>query len=179
MEGTLGEVRMFAGNFAPRSWRFCDGSILSIAQNTAMFAIIGTTYGGDGQVTFGLPDFRGRLAVGSGNGSGLVNIQLGEAGGANSTPILLNNLPIHNHQAVGSITPRAYADVGNQESPENAFFGGSSTAPYNSVADVNMQPIAVNLPTSVVGGNSPMSVTQPYLGINYIICLEGIFPSRN
>jgi microcystin-dependent protein len=179
MEGTLAEIRMFGGNFNPRGWMFCNGQLMSIAQWTAVFALVGTTYGGDGQVTFGLPDFRGRLAVGTGNGAGLTSVVLGETSGFNTTTLLTTNLPAHNHQVTGNVTPRAFADLGTQESPENNFSAGSATKPYNGTADVNMQPIPVNLPTAIAGSNSPVSVMQPYLGINYIMCVEGIFPSRN
>jgi microcystin-dependent protein len=179
MEGTLAEIRMFAGNFNPRGWFFCQGQLLSIAQNTALFSLVGTTYGGDGQVTFGLPDLRGRVAVGTGNGAGLPSVVLGEMSGTPNTTLLSINLPAHNHQVTGNITPRAFADLGTQESPENNFPAGSATKPYNGTADVNMQPIPVNLPTTIAGSNSPVSIMQPYLGINYIICSEGIYPSRN
>ncbi len=181
MEGTMAEIRMFAGNFNPRSWFYCNGALISIAQNSALFSLLGTTYGGDGQVTFALPDLRGRVAVGAqfSQGPGLPAVQLGEVSGTPTTTLLSINLPAHNHQVTGNITPRAFADLGNQESPENNFPAGSATKPYNGSADVNMQPIAVSLPTTISGSNSPMSVMQPYLGMNYIICSEGIYPSRN
>ncbi|MFC4263413.1 phage tail protein [Ferruginibacter yonginensis] len=181
MEGTLAEIRMFAGNFNPRGWLFCNGALLSIAQNTALFSLLGTTYGGNGQVTFAVPDFRGRVAVGAqfSQGPGLPAYQLGEMGGINNITLLSINLPAHNHQVTGNITPRTFADLGNQESPENNFAAGSSTKPYNGTADVNMQPIPVNLPTTIAGSNTPMSIMQPYLGMNYIICAEGIYPSRD
>ncbi|MFC4263414.1 phage tail protein [Ferruginibacter yonginensis] len=179
MEGTIAEIRMFAGNFAPRTWIFCNGQTMSIAQNTAMFSLLGTTYGGNGQTTFGIPDFRGRVAVGTGTGPGLPNIQLGEIAGTPTVTITTAQMPAHNHQVVGNITPRAYADLGSLESPENAYPAGSSTKPYNATADVNMQPIAINLPTTIVGNSQPISIMQPYLGMNYIICQFGIFPSRD
>ena len=181
MEGTIAEIRMFAGNFNPRGWVFCNGALLSIAQNTAFFSLLGTTYGGNGQTTFGVPDLRGRVAVGSqfSQGPGLPAYQLGEMAGSNTTTLLLANLPAHSHQVTGNITPRALADLGNQESPENNFPAGSATKPYNGSADVDMQPIAINLPTTTAGSNSSMSLMQPYLGMNYIICSEGIYPSRN
>jgi microcystin-dependent protein len=179
MEGTMAEIRMFAGNFNPRFWFFCQGQLLSIAQNTALFSLVGTIYGGNGQTTFGLPDFRGRVAVGTGNGAGLPSVQLGEMSGFNTTTLLSINLPAHNHQVTGNITPRAFADSGNQESPENNFSAGSATKPYNNAADVNMQPIPVSLPTTVAGSSAPVNIMQPYLGMNYIICSQGIYPSRN
>jgi microcystin-dependent protein len=180
MEGTLAEVRMFAGNFAPRSWQFCNGQLLSIAQWTAVFALVGTTYGGNGQTTFGLPDFRGRLAVGTGNGAGLSSIVLGEMSGINTTTLLTTNLPAHNHQVTGNITLQAATDgtLGSDANGRNIGPGNFyATPPPGDVA--NMAPIAVNLPTSLTGSNTPVSVMQPYLGINFIICVEGIFPSRD
>lgn len=179
MEGTLAEIRMFAGNFSPRGWVFCQGQVLPIAQWTAVFALVGTIYGGNGQTTFGVPDFRGRLAVGTGNGAGVASVQLGEMSGLNTTTLLAANLPAHTHQVAGNITPRAFGDLGNQESPENTFAAGSSTKPYNGSADANMQPFPMNVPTNIVGGSSPVSLMQPYTGMNHIMCVEGIFPSRN
>src|SRR5215204_3802779 len=96
-EGTIAEIRLFAGNFAPRSWAFCQGQIMSIAQNTALFSILGTTYGGNGQTTFALPDFRGRVAVGAGGGPGLVNISLGEVSGEPTHTLIRQEMPSHNH----------------------------------------------------------------------------------
>jgi microcystin-dependent protein len=179
MEGTLAEIRMFAGNFAPRGWQFCNGQLLPISQWTAVFALVGTTYGGNGQTTFGIPDLRGRVAVGTGNGAGLPSVVLGEMSGTNTTTLLSTNLPPHNHQVVGNITPRANLDLGTLDSTENAFPAGSNSKPYSATADTNMQPIPVSLPTTIAGNNQPVSVMQPYLGINNIFCVEGIFPSRN
>lgn len=181
MEGTIAEIRMFAGNFNPRGWLFCNGALLSIAQNTAFFSLIGTTYGGNGQTTFAVPDLRGRVAVGAqfSQGPGLPAYQLGEMGGTNSVTLISINLPAHNHQAVGNIAPRASVELGTVDSPENAFAAGSNDKPYSATADTNMQPIAVSLPTTIAGSNSPMPIMQPYLGMNYIICSEGIYPSRN
>ncbi len=181
MEGTIAEIRMFAGNFNPRGWLFCNGALLSIAQNTAFFSLLGTTYGGDGQVTFAVPDLRGRVAVGAqfSQGPGLPAVQLGEMAGTNNVTLLSINLPAHNHQVVGNVTPRASIDLGLSDSPENAFPAGSNTKPYSATADTNMQPIPVSLPTTISGSNSPVGIMQPYLGMNYIICSEGIYPSRN
>jgi microcystin-dependent protein len=179
MEGTIAEIRMFAGNFAPRTWMFCNGQILSIASNTAMFSLLGTTYGGNGQTTFGVPDFQGRVAVGTGTGPGLPNVQLGEKAGTPTTTLTAVQMPAHTHAVVGNITPKANLDLGNLDSPESAFPAGSNSKPYSSTADATMQPIAINLPTTSAGNGQPISLMQPYLGMNYIICQFGIFPSRN
>jgi microcystin-dependent protein len=178
MEGTLAEVRMFAGNFSPRGWQLCNGQLLAIAQWTAVFALVGTTYGGNGQTTFGMPDFRGRLAVGTGNGAGLTSVQLGEMSGFNTTTLLSINLPAHNHQLTGSVTPRAANDGVLTTDPTGKYTGpGALYAPASDL--VNKAGISVNLPTSIAGSSAPVSVMQPYLGINFIICVEGIFPSRD
>src|SRR5215211_5950019 len=101
MEGYIAEIRLFAGNFAPRGWAFCYGQILSIAQNTALFSLLGTTYGGNGQTTFALPDFRSRVPVGAGTGPGLANISLGEVSGHETVTLLLNQMPVHTHPVTG------------------------------------------------------------------------------
>jgi microcystin-dependent protein len=177
MEGTLAEIRMFAGNFAPRGWQFCNGQLLAIAQWTAVFALVGTTYGGNGQTTFGMPDFRGRVAVGTGNGAGLPSVVLGEMSGTNTTTLLSINLPAHNHQVVGNINVQAASDGVLVSDPNGKHVGPGD---FYATGDlVPMAPTAINLPTTIEGSNSPVSVMQPYLGMNYIICVEGIFPSRN
>jgi microcystin-dependent protein len=178
MEGTLAEIRMFAGNFSPRGWQFCNGQLLSIAQWTAVFALVGTTYGGNGQTTFGLPDFRGRIAVGTGNGAGLPGVVLGEVSGINTSTLLSVNLPAHNNQVTGNLTPQAATDGILSTDPTGRYPGPGKF--YSSgVSKVNMAPIPVNLPTTIAGNNQPFSLMQPYLGINYIFCVEGIFPSRD
>jgi microcystin-dependent protein len=181
MEGTLAEIRMFAGNFNPRGWFYCNGSLQSIAQNTALFSLVGTTYGGDGQTTFALPDFRGRVAVGAqfSQGPGLPPVQLGEMSGFPSTTLLTNNLPVHNHTIAGNITPKAANNGALTTDPEGRRTGAGSF--YTGANDlVNEATIAsTGLTLAVAGSSVPVSVMQPYLGMNYIICSEGIYPSRN
>ena len=179
MEGTIGEIRMFAGNFAPRTWAFCSNQILAIAQNTALFSILGTTYGGNGQTTFALPDFRGRVAVGTGQGPGLSNINLGELSGSSTTTLTINNMPAHNHAITGQVTPQAATDGALVTDPTGKFTGPGAF--YANAGDnVGMAPISSNgLTIGINGGSQPFSLMQPYLGMNYIICLQGIFPSRN
>ena len=181
MEGYISEIRMFAGNFPPRAWAFCQGQLMSIAQNTALFSLLGTTYGGDGQVTFGLPDFRGRVAVGTGQGPGLSSYDLGQVGGSQSTTLLVANLPAHTHGFSANASMACHTGAGNADSPANNIPAGSAsdenyTAPPGNAT---MAPIAVSGTTAAAGGNQPFSNVQPYLGMNYIICLYGIFPSRN
>lgn len=181
MEGTLAEIRMFAGNFAPRGWQFCNGQLLSIAQWTAVFALVGTTYGGDGQTTFGMPDFRGRAGVGAqfSQGPGLPAYQLGEMGGVPNTTLTLQNLPFHNHTITGNVTMRAAGDGTLTTDPNGRYVGPSQI--YSASADdlQTMQSPVTNLQSTIAGSNQPFSKMPPYIGMNFIICVEGIFPSRN
>jgi microcystin-dependent protein len=179
MEGTIAEIRLFAGTFAPRSWLFCNGQTMSIAQNTAMFSLLGTTYGGNGQTTFGIPDFRGRVAVGTGTGPGLPSISLGQIAGTPTVTLLSTNMPAHNHTITGNLTPKAASDGALVNDPTGRNIGPGSF--YSGSPELaNMAPIAATgLTVSVAGGSQPFSIMPPYLGMNYIICQIGIFPSRN
>jgi microcystin-dependent protein len=172
----IAEIRMFAGNFAPRGWAFCQGQILSIAQNTALFSLVGTTYGGNGQTTFALPDFRGRVPVGTGQGPGLPPVNLGQLSGEAAHTLTINELPAHNHSA----TANGVAGAGTTTSPSGATWASSSTrdALYATAGSAAaMAPNAVTV--GMAGGSQPHNIMQPYLGISVIIALEGIFPSRN
>jgi microcystin-dependent protein len=175
-EPFIGEIIMFGGTFAPRGWAFCNGQLLSIAQNTALFSILGTTYGGNGTTTFALPDLRGRVPVHSGNsqGPGLPPVQLGEMAGSPSVTILQTNMPPHNHLVAASQT--ATTDSPNGGVP--AKVTGSTEPPNIYAAQTDGTHMNPNM-TSVVGGGQPLSVQQPYLGINFIIATEGIYPARN
>ncbi len=179
MEGTIAEIRMFAGNFAPRSWLFCQGQIMSIAQNTAFFALVGTTYGGNGQTTFGVPDFRGRVALGTGQGPGLPSVDLGEMSGTPSTTLLSTNLPSHTHAVTNTLVVQAAGDGTLGSDPTGRRMGPGTF--YSAAADdlINMAPLGGTVTIGLTGGNQPFSNMPPYLGMNYIICIEGIFPSRN
>ncbi len=197
MEGTIGEIRMFAGNFAPRTWAFCQGQIMSIASNTALFSILGTTYGGNGQTTFALPDFRGRVAVGAGTGPGLSNIQLGQIGGTETVTLLTTQIPAHTHTATagtggtGTATLNAVTANGNTQSPSGNYLAASRTASVASyiasgttaamnAGSITLSNITAGAPTiGITGSSQPHSNMQPYLGMNYVICLLGIFPSRD
>ena len=178
MEGYIAQIILFAGNFAPRSWMFCQGQILSIAQNTALFSLLGTTYGGNGQTTFALPDLRGRVPVGTGQGPGLPAVSLGEMAGSPTTTLLITNMPAHNHTV--TVNPRGVTEAGDVSDPTNAYpaNSGALDKEYKTSGTlVNMG--QANAITGVAGGSQPFSTMQPYLGMNYIICLEGIYPSRN
>lgn len=184
MEGFLGEVRIFAGNFAPRSWAFCEGQLLPISQNTALFSILGTTYGGDGRTTFGLPDLRGRTPVGEGNGPGLSDRRLGAKGGTETNTLNATQIPSHNHSH-----SFAASTTGTTASPENAFPGGIGgrtlgTPPANVQANAYGTGSQVNMNAGALvagntGGNQSMNNMQPWIAIYYIIALQGVFPSRS
>ncbi|MEQ7798603.1 tail fiber protein [Pedobacter sp. ASV1-7] len=179
MEGTIGEIRLFAGNFAPRTWAFCDGSLIAIQSNTALFSILGTTYGGNGQSTFGLPDLRGRVAVGTGQGPGLSIIDLGEVAGSENMTLTQNQMPIHTHslKASNAVATSATPVAGSVL----AMAQDINTDPVKiySSATPNVDLGLVNTSVQSAGGSQPFSIRNPFLGMNYIICLYGIFPSRN
>ncbi len=205
-EPFIGEIIMFAGNFAPRGWQFCNGQILSIAQNTALFSILGTTYGGNGQTTFALPDLRGRAPVHAGMGAagpGLSPVALGEVAGSLSTTLTILNLPAHNHvatfaPAAGSTPLAVSVAVANTPAPNSDPTAGilaqsqipsrsaptvvnsyaASTAATGALAGVSVSGTG-QVTVAPAGGSQPFSNASPYLGINFIIATEGIFPSRN
>jgi microcystin-dependent protein len=179
MEGTLAEVRMFGGNFAPRGWQLCNGQLLSISQWTAVFALVGTIYGGNGQTTFGMPDFRGRIALGTGSGPGLPTVNVGDVSGVENTTLTIANLPFHNHVVSGNINQQASADGTLSTDPTNRRFGPVQNFTNATDELVSLAPIPVTLSTTTAGSSLPFSNRCPYLGINFIICVEGIFPSRD
>lgn len=181
MDEFLAMIKIFAGNFAPRGYAFCQGQILSISQNTALFSLLGTTYGGNGQTTFALPDLRGRAPVGVGQGPGLSNYVLGQVSGTESTTLILNNMPSHNHGVTGTVQVPVNGDSANSDSPESCFPAISNTHIYNSASSPGQfgGNLTVNLTTTPSGGSQPFSILNPILAVNYVICMEGVFPSRN
>ncbi|PYT00799.1 MAG: phage tail protein [Acidobacteria bacterium] len=174
-EPFLGEIVMFAGNFAPRGWAFCQGQLLSIAQNTALFSILGTTYGGNGQTTFALPDFRGRVPMGTGQGPGLSPRTLGEESGTETVTLLSTQMPAHTHTASAQLHASTLAADDTLPAGNFPADGGS----YRTTTDTTMNANAVTVTNGISGGSQPFSIVQPYLVINFIIAIEGIFPSRN
>jgi len=169
MEPFLGQLMLVPYNFAPQGWAFCNGQIMSIAQNSALFSLLGTTYGGNGQTTFALPDLRGRVAVSSGQGPGLQNYSLGEVAGSESVTLISTQMPAHTH-LVGASTGSA------QATPDNAFPGSdTSTQIYDLAASTTMNPQMIQ----PAGGSQPHENRQPYLVLNYIIALQGVYPSRS
>jgi microcystin-dependent protein len=189
MEGYLAEIRMFAPPFSPKYWAYCQGQLLAIATNQALFSLLGTTYGGDGRTTFGLPDFRGRIGTGTGQMAGGSYYSLGEITGTENVALVSSQLPAHNHNVVttaltGPVSVKAVSDDGTVDNPAGAFFASANGANiYNPNADstTGAWPIAVTgTPTiATTGGNQPHENRMPYLAMNIIICLQGIFPSRN
>jgi microcystin-dependent protein len=182
IEPYLGNITVFAGNFAPRAWMFCQGQLLSIANYDALFALIGTTYGGDGQVTFALPDFRSRIGVHAGQGSGLSNYVLGQMAGTENVTLLSINLPLHNHSLLGNPVvkqPASTATTSGVNNPQNAYPASGATQ-FNNASDGNTMGAYSSISsTPIAGSNQPISIVQPYLAMNFIIAVEGIFPSRN
>ena len=171
-EQYLGEIRMFGFNFAPSGWAFCNGQILSISQNTALFALLGTFYGGNGTSTFALPNLQSRVAIHQGQGTGLSPYVIGQLGGVENTTILYNQMPIHTH-TVGCNT-----GGGSQASPGGGFPAVESTGTsldFSSTSTSTMSPTMIGN----AGGNVPMPILQPYLTVNFCIAMVGIFPSRN
>lgn len=176
----LATVTVFGGNFAPMNWAFCDGSLMSIAQYTALFALIGTTYGGDGVNTFALPDLRSRYAIHQGQGPGLPLYILGEMSGTESTTLLSMNLPAHNH-VLTSITgtPGVSGTEGTVNTPAGNVPASVTGRYTTNPGDAGFGPTMAMATSTVAGSSQPVSNISPFLAMNYIICIEGIFPSRN
>ncbi len=168
-EPYLGEIRMFAGTFAPAGWAFCDGQLLSISQNDVLFSLIGTTYGGDGINTFALPDLRGRIPLHMGQGTGLSNRILGEQGGVEQVTLTTQQIPAHAH------VPQAQSGTGNQSSPQNNVWAASSLNQFTSLAANVTMNVSDVLPD---GGSQPHDNLMPYLCVNFIISLSGVYPSQ-
>lgn len=172
-EPFIGQILMAGFNFAPRGWALCNGQLMSIAQNTALFSLLGTYYGGDGRTTFGLPNMQSRASVHQGRGPGLSNYVLGEEGGASTETLITSEMPMHTHSV------DCISQPGNQPSPLGhvwAAEAGGLTLTYTDQApDVTMNVMAIGLS----GGSQPHNNMQPYLGITFVIALFGLYPSRN
>lgn len=178
MEGTIGEIRLFAATFAPRDWSYCDGSVIQIRSNTALFSILGTNYGGDGQNTFALPDLRGRTALGTGQGSGLSYYTLGQKSGVNSVSLTNTQLAPHTHACESNVAIPAYSDEGDSNSPNGNVLAAKPAMYSTTAGDTSMKAAPFNVIVSIAGNNQPLPINQPSIGLNYIICLYGMFPSR-
>lgn len=162
---------MFGGNFAPRNWMFCQGQVLPIAQNTALFSLLGTNYGGNGQTTFALPDLRGRAPVHQGQGPGLSNRNIGEASGSEKVSLSVQQLPQHTHGV-------AYGGLGSQASPQSGLLGTTSAGDFRYSTAAASATLPANTLT-LSGSSQPHENRSPYLALNFIICVAGVFPSRN
>ncbi|WPR77200.1 phage tail protein [Algoriphagus sp. NG3] len=178
-EPFIGEVKLFAFNFAPRGYALCEGQLLAISSNTALFSLIGTTYGGDGRTTFALPDLRGRMPIGQDQGPGLPNYRMGERGGTTQTNILTTNLPAHIHSAAPISVKMPVSSLGGEDNtPTGNFLAASSSEVYASAANGYYGDLQVSGETTATGGNIPLGIMNPFLVMNYSIATIGIFPSR-
>ncbi|GLB50762.1 phage tail protein [Neptunitalea lumnitzerae] len=182
----LGMVKLFAGNYAPLNWSFCNGALLEISKYQALFSVIGNFYGGDGRTTFALPDLRSRVPVGMGASPGHINYELGQLGGNETTYLTTSNLPAHTHNAHLMISN----ENANLRTPDasgvsslavNGELNGREFAPFLNY--INESPNTPLNSTSVVngstGGNAPFDIRQPYVALNYIICIDGLYPPRS
>jgi microcystin-dependent protein len=175
MEVFLGTILPMAFPFAPRGWASCEGQIMQIAQNTALFSLLGTKYGGNGQTTFCLPDLRGRMIIGQGQGPNLPVYQVGQSGGAVTATLTANQLPAHTHQIVA----KANSFSASTGDPSNAFFGGGGPSIYDSAWDNSSTMNPACITATQTGGGQPISIQNPYVAMYYNIATQGIFPSRN
>lgn len=170
----IGAIMLFAGNFAPRGWAFCDGQLLSITQYTALFSILGTYFGGNGVSNFALPDLRGRVPVHQGQGNGLSPYVIGQSSGVENVTLLTGNLPVHTHSvnaSSGAASRGGTSPAGGVLAVPSGSVEIYSTSPPNAT----MNPLMIG----VAGSNVPVSIIQPYLCVSFIIAMDGLFPSRN
>lgn len=174
MEPFIGQICAFGFNYAPRGWAPCDGRLLSIAENNALFALLGTMYGGDGQRTFGLPDLRGRVMLGVGQGRGLSPYTQGQMAGDETVTLTANQMPAHTHVMMASTDPQA---AGN---PAGSSLGTAARgAGANVYSSGNSNQVMMGSVVTTTGGSQAHSNQQPYLAINYCIALQGVYPQRD
>lgn len=181
MDEYMAMIKLFAGNFAPRGFMLCQGQLINISENTALFALLGTTFGGDGQTTFALPDFRGRSSVGTGQAPGMSYIPEGQMAGNDNVTITNAQLPMHTHIATATIQPPVNGEAANADTPDAAYPAPSGTQVYSTSNTPGLfgAPYGAQMLIGIAGGSQPLNIDNPYLGMNYIICTEGIFPPRN
>ncbi|NOQ63300.1 MAG: phage tail protein [Methyloprofundus sp.] len=178
-EPFIAEIKMFGSNFAPRGYALCDGQLLPISQNTALFSLLGTTYGGDGRTTFGLPDLRGRVAIHPGNGPGLSSISLGQKGGQEARTLSVNQMPSHTHTMTAVLKGIDVSGDSTMPSSHSLASKSRSNNYSSSAPNVDMHADSLAVSAANTGGNQSFSIRDPYLAVNYIIALTGTFPSRN
>ena len=174
MEPYIGEIIMFGGNFAPRGWAFCEGQLLAVSSNTALFSILGTTYGGDGRTTFGLPDLRGRAPMQQGTGPGLSPRGLGQKGGSETNTLLVQNLPAHAHPIA---IPVSHESV-DTDDPSGGYITTQADDHYAS-SKTNGENYGSFNSGNNASNNTPVNNMQPWLAVNFIIALVGVYPSRS
>jgi len=176
----VAEIRAFPFNFPPTGWAFCDGQLLPISQNTALFSLLGTTYGGDGKSTFALPDLQGNAAMQPGQGQGLSLRDLGEIGGSDTVTLLQSEMPLHTHSLQASNNDASTASPAGQQLAKGAWDSGDA-AGVIATYTTTLSPLEQLAPQaiSIAGGGLPHNNMQPYLTLNYCIALQGIFPARN
>lgn len=181
-EPFIGEIKIFGFNFSPVGYDYCNGQTYSIAQNTALFSLVGTTYGGNGQTTFNLPNLQGRVPIGQGQGPGLPLYTMGQQGGSTTVTLSSNNLPPHVHPAQGiSVAMPTAAGGGDTDVPNGAYLAQATGDFYSSAptSGNNYGALAVSGQTGSFGSGTPFGIMNPYLTLNYCIATQGIFPSRN
>ncbi len=188
-ESFMGQIILFAGNFAPRNYMLCDGRTLAISQYSALFSILGTTYGGNGQSTFALPDLRGRGPVGAGQGPGLQQVDLGLPLGQENTTLTINQMPSHTHGTAGGAAVQASTATASTDNPQGNYLAKSVATSDGSAVNTYIPPSGAGTPVNMAsagnitiqpaGGSQPFSNRPPSLGLNYCICVAGLFPTRN
>ena len=179
-EPFLGQISMFGFNFAPQGWALCNGQILSIAQNTALFSLLGTTYGGNGQTNFGLPNLQGRVPKHWGQGPGLSNYDIGEMAGVESVTLITTQMPAHVHNVSVAIGALSASQSPTADPTGNSLLGGTSNNIYGAGdPDVVMNAKMAKVTENIAGGSQPHENRDPYLCVTFAIALNGIFPSRN
>ncbi|MCB0668781.1 MAG: phage tail protein [Saprospiraceae bacterium] len=171
-EPFVGEIRMFGGNFAPRGWAFCDGQLLAVSQNDALFSLLGTIYGGDGETTFGLPDLRGRIPIHAGHGPGLSERRLGAKGGEEKVTLMVNQMPSHNHAWQVSNS------TADNRSPADSPYANTQNPDVYQDSEDNLAAFNNDMVSSAGGSHSHTNM-MPFLCINFIVALVGIYPSRH
>jgi microcystin-dependent protein len=180
-EPFIGQIMMVGFNFPPRGWAKCDGQLLSISSNTALFSLLGTTFGGDGRTTFGLPDLRGRDAKHIGQGPGLANVTWGQKGGRENVTLTTNELPNHTHAMTSALTVKCNGGAGGEDNPQGHFIAPSPDDMFNAAggADMAAGSVGGTITAANTGSGQAFNIENPYLGILHNIALVGIFPSRS